>query len=373
MDKPIRVMHVMGRMTGGGVEATIMNHYRHIDREKVQFDFVVDDDSTVIPQNEIESLGGHVYTVPSYKRLAEYLITCHDLFTQVNPTIVHSNINSLSVFPLYAAKQAGIPIRIAHSHSTASPKEGAKTIMKMALRPFSKVFPTHYAACSEYAARWLFGNDLVDTGKVKIIKNAIDTGHFAFNASVRDRKRSELGLTNDQFVVGQVGRMCPQKNQLFSLDIFSQLLSKKPNSVLVLVGDGDMMNEVESKIELLGIKNSVRLLGIRSDVAELYQAFDVLLFPSLYEGLPLTGVEAQMSGLPIVASSTISKETKIIDPLFHSISLDASLDQWVDMLLESACKRRNREDSYIKTTIVNAGYDIYSSARDLTNWYLSIE
>ncbi|PLS23808.1 glycosyltransferase, partial [Bifidobacterium imperatoris] len=148
MNVPIRVAQVVGRMMGGGVEATVMNHYRHVDHDRVQFDFIVQDDSTVVPAEEIESLGGRVFEIPSYKRLPAYMKACERLFRELRPSIVHSHMNSLSVFPLKAAKDADVPVRIAHSHSTSNPREYAKTAMKMVLRPFSRVYPTHYAACS---------------------------------------------------------------------------------------------------------------------------------------------------------------------------------------------------------------------------------
>ena len=169
---------------GGGVEATVMNHYRHIDRSQVQFDFIVQTDSTVVPKDEIESLGGRVFYVPPYSNPVKYVNACRKLFQQIHPRIVHSHMNAVSVFTLMAAKQAGVPVRIAHSHSTSNPNEKAKTLVKYVLRPFSKVYPTHLAACSEYAARWLFGDQVADAKQVHIIHNAIDIDRFTFNPPI---------------------------------------------------------------------------------------------------------------------------------------------------------------------------------------------
>lgn len=370
MSKPIRVMHVMGHMVGGGVEATVMNYYRHIDRKQVQFDFVIDSDSTVVPHEEIESLGGRVFIVPPYKKVPQYFRACEVLFRKQKPDIVHSNINALSVFPLAAAKRAGVTVRIAHSHSTANPSEQKKTLVKNILRPYSRVMPTNLAACSEYAARWLFGDKVVDSDKVQIVKNAIDLNRFTFHSSIRDRKRTELGIDESQLVIGQVGRMCFQKNQMFTLDVFRELLKQRANSVLVFVGNGEQMTAVRSKAHEFGLDSSIKFLGVRDDVNELYQAFDVLLLPSKYEGLPVTGVETQALGLPMVASTEISDETFIIPDLVHALDLSQPLSDWVDALLSAATCSVSTADCQMR--MANAGYEIQSSADRLADWYSRI-
>lgn len=365
MTEPIRVAQVMGHMMGGGVEATIMNHYRHIDRSRVQFDFIVDDDSTAVPRAEIESLGGHVHVVPAYRKLSAYLKTLRVLFAEQKPDIVHSNINSLSVFPLSAAKRAGVPVRIAHSHSTANPGEHLKTAMKMVLRPFSRVYPTDYVACSIVAARWLFGDELVDAGRVHYMKNAIEVERFVFNDRIRAAKRDELGVDATQPVIGQVGRMCFQKNQLYTLDIFAEVLKRRPDAVLVFVGDGDMMPKVRERIHALGIERSVRVLGLRNDVNEWYQAFDLLALPSKYEGLAMVAVEAQAAGLPVVATDSITHEAGIVSGLMRFVPLDKKAE-WVNAFTaaDPAASRFNERDA-----ICRAGYDIKDSVAKLCDWY----
>ena len=355
-------------MMGGGVEATVMNHYRHIDHKHVQFDFIVQEDSTVVPVKEIESLGGRIFTIPSYKHLPQYMKICERLFRELHPVIVHSHMNSLSVFPLKAAKSAGVPVRIAHSHSTSNPREYAKTAMKMMLRPFSKVYPTHFAACSMYTARWLFGDRLVDRGVVRIIRNAIEPQSFAFSPSNRTIKRAELGVSDDQLVIGQVGRMCFQKNQLFTLNMFAELLRQRPDAVLVLVGDGDMMDEVRNRIHQLGIGQSVRVLGVRNDMNELCQAFDVLALPSTYEGLSVVAVEAQASGLPIITSDQVSKETSVVPGLMRFLPI-TDIRPWVDAFLK-AQHTPSRPDE--QETMRAAGYDIKDSAARLGEWYIRL-
>lgn len=248
--EPIRIAHIVGKMMNGGVEAVVMNYYRHIDRSRIQFDFIVDEDSTYIPREEIESLGGRVFIVPPYQRLNKYISALSNLFKENHYKIVHSHINTLSVFPLYAAKKAGVPVRIAHNHSTAAPGEWKKNILKYTLRPFAKVYATHYAACSRYAGEWLFGRRSMERGEVTIFNNAIDLDKFKYNENVRNEVRKELGLEG-KFVIGHVGRFCYQKNQEFLIDVFEEVYKQNPDAVLILIGDGPDRKKIEEKVKQL--------------------------------------------------------------------------------------------------------------------------
>lgn len=369
MSQPIRVAQVMGAMVGGGLEATIMNHYRFLDHDKVQFDFIVQDDSTHVPEREIESYGGRIYTIPSYKKINSYMSSLSKLFTELSPDIVHSNMNALSVFPLKAAKKVGVPIRTAHSHSTANKKEIARTAIKDALRPFSKVYPTHLAACGRYSAEWLFGKKSVAHGDVHYIKNAIDLNKFSYQEEARNQLRSELGI-EDKFVVGQIGRFTSQKNHLFSMDVFAELHRRMPNSVFVMLGSGELMDDVKHKAHELGLDDSTYFLGQRGDAERWYSVFDVLLFPSLYEGLPLTAIEAQAAGLPIVASNTITEEAFIEKDLTYVLTLQDSADVWAQQLASLYRKRIRRSNRFV--SLREQGYDISSSTQDLQTWYMRI-
>lgn len=369
MNSPICVAQVVGRMMGGGVEATVMNHYRHIDRDRVQFDFYVQSDSTVIPRGEIESLGGRVFVTPSYERPIAYMAALERLFRETKPDVVHSNMNAVSVFTLCAAKRAGVKVRIAHSHSTSNPGERTKTLIKNVLRPFSRVYPTHLAACSNHAAEWLFGDKIATGGKVRIIRNALDLESFSFSRRARDEKRAALGISPNQLVVGQVGRLCFQKNQAFSMRVFKELLKDRLDTVFVIVGDGDSRGELDLLAHSLGIADNVRFLGIRSDVNELYSAFDVLLFPSTYEGLGMAAVEAQSTGLPVVASDQVPDEASVVPELVRRLSLDEDPERWAKAIIAAASstERLGREFE-----LAQAGYDIRKSANQLANWYEEI-
>ena len=279
-EEPIRIAQIVGKWLGGGVEAVVMNYYRHLDHDKIQFDFICDDDSTNIPYDEIEKLGGKVILIPPYQKVFKYQKELRRVLRDGKYKIVHSHINTLSVFPLYAAKKVGVPVRIAHSHSTTNKKEWKKNLLKQVLRPFSKKYATNYMCCSELAGRWLFGDKAYDEGKVYLLNNAIDLDKFKYDKKIRDKKRKELGIKEDTIVIGHIGRFVAQKNHTFLIDIFNQFHKKEKNSILLLAGQGPLQEEIKNKVRELGLDDSVGFLGQRNDANELYQAFDVFLLPS---------------------------------------------------------------------------------------------
>ena len=359
-EKPIVVAQIMGKWFGGGVEAVIMNYYRNIDRSKVQFDFICDEDSTNIPYDEIKKLGGRVIICPPYQKIFEYERFLIDLFKKNNYKIVHSNINALSIFPLRAAKKAGVPIRIAHSHSTTNKKEWKKNLMKQVLRPFSKKYATDYFACSELAGRWLFGDKTFEQGKVTIINNAIDLDKFKYDEKVRKEKRKELNINDDTLVVGHIGRFVAQKNHTFLIDIFSELHKKEKNSILLLIGQGPLMNEIQEKVEALGISDSVKFLGQRDDANELYNIMDLFLFPSLYEGLGMVLIEAQANGLPCITSTEVPKIADISNNV-QFCDLNDSIDIWL----------KNYDTNRFKF-MRNCIYNIKKEVEKLEKYYLGV-
>lgn len=367
-NKPIRVAQIIGKWIGGGVEAVVMNYYRHIDRSKIQFDFICDEDSTNIPYEEIESLGGKVILIPPYQKVFKYHKALKKALKEGNYKIVHSHINTLSVFSLFAAKCAGVPVRIAHSHSTTNKKEKKKNLLKQILRPFSKVFATDYMCCSELAGRWLFGNKEYDKGNVYLLNNAIDLDKFKYDEKIRNEKRKEFNINDDTLVIGHVGRFVEQKNHRFLIDIFNEVHKEKENSILMLVGQGTLMEEIKEKVKTLGLENSVMFLGQRSDVKDLYQAFDVFCLPSLYEGLPVVGVEAQATGLLCLFSDEMTKETKVLEKA-RFISLDTSAEEWTEIILNDY-SRLERHDTIKEITKNNFNIEIEKSK--LENKYMSL-
>ena len=269
----------------GGVESVVMNYYRNIDRDKIQFHFLCDEDSTDIPYDEIEKLGGKVIVIPPYQKLFKYQKELYKIFKENNYKIVHSHINALSVFPLRIAKKAKIPVRIAHSHSTSNKKEWKKNLIKDVLRPFSKIYANQFFACTEHAGKWLFGKKVLERKELNVINNAIDLKKFEFNEKIREDLRKELGIKEDTIVIGHIGRFMKQKNHEFLIDVFEKAIKEYNDICLVLIGQGPLENKIREIVKEKRIEDKVIFLGQRNDVNKLYQAMDVFVLPSLYEGL----------------------------------------------------------------------------------------
>ena len=285
LDEKIIVAHIMGKWNGGGVESVVMNYYKNIDRNRIQFHFLCDEDSTDIPYEEIEKLGGKVIVIPPYQKLFKYQKELYRIFKENNYKIIHSHINALSVFPLRIAKKAGVPIRIAHSHSTSNKKEWKKNILKMILRPFSKLYANNYFACTEYAGKWLFGKKVVERKELNVINNAIDLKKFEFNENTREDLRKELGIKEDVLVIGHVGRFMKQKNHEFLVEVFNEVYKKNQNTLLILIGQGPLLSEIKEKAINLNIEDKIKFIGQVTDVEKYYNIMDIFLFPSIYEGL----------------------------------------------------------------------------------------
>ena len=367
-NEPIKIFQLVGSYKGGGVEAVVMNFYRNIDRNKIQFTFVCDEDSTDIPYEEIEKLGGKIIIVPPYSKPFKYHSALKKALKEDDYKIIHSHISTMSVFSLFAAKCAGVPVRIAHSHSTTNKKEKKKNLMKQVLRPFSKVFATDYMCCSELAGRWLFGNKEYDKGNVYLLNNAIDLDKFKYNESLRKKKRKELGIKDDTLVIGHIGRFVAQKNHDFLIDIFNEIHKKNNNSILLLAGQGPLMEDIKNKVKELNLDGSIKFLGQRNDANELYQAFDVFLLPSLYEGLPVVGVEAQASGLLCYLSDDMTKETKVLD-ITKFMSLNNTPEEWANNILDDV-KKYKRIDTSKEMTAKN--FNIKEEAKKLEEYYLNL-
>lgn len=365
---PVRIAQIIGKLRNGGVEAVVMNYYRNIDHDKIQYDFIIDEDSTNTDlQSEIMNLGGKVITIPPYQNQIAYQKALHELFRENHYPLVYSHINTLSVFPLFAAWRAGIPIRIAHNHSTAGKGEFKRNIMKYSLRPFAKLFPTHLCACSKFAGEWLFGKRAMNSGRVTVWPNAIDTSRFAYSEEIRGETRKYLKL-EDKFVVGHAGRFMKQKNHDFLIDIFSEIHKRRSDSVLLLAGDGPLMDKITAKVLSLGLNDSVIFVGSVKDMERYYQAMDVFILPSFYEGLPVVGSEVQVSGLPFLCSDTVTREVKFCENL-HFMSLSKSAGEWAEEALRISENHVRRDMS---DAAREHGFDIREQALKLQEWYCKL-
>lgn len=358
---PFRVLHIVTYMGRGGLETFLMNVYRNIDREKIQFDFLVHREFRADYDDEIEALGGKIYRLPRLNPFSPGYHRALHAFFREHPEyrVVHCHQDCLSGIPLAAAKKAKVPVRIAHSHN-ASQDKNLKYILK---RYYMKKIPgtaTQFFACSQAAGEWMFPGQ-----SVTVVNNGIETKRFAFNPEARAEVREELGF-RDELVLGHVGRFSPQKNHEFLIDIFKEVHDRCPEAVLLLVGEGPLEAQIRKKAKDLGLTDAVRFLGLRADVDRLYQAMDVFVMPSHYEGLSLCTVEAQTSGLPCFFSGNISQECKMAD-CAEFVSLAESADIWAERILTGMTrKRRDRRDE-----VTAAGYDIQATAAMLQNLYLN--
>jgi len=362
----IRIAVIMGKMHSGGKKNLVMEYYRHIDREKVQFDFFCDTDSNSVPTEEIEALGGRVYMIPPYQSIFANMAEIRRLCRENNYLIMHGYNSTMNIFAMLAGKQAGVPIRINECISMGH-KDDNKNVLKNILKPFAGCFSTHYMANGEVCGRWQFGDKAFDTGRVKVFKTVIDTEKNRFNPELREKTRKAFGL-EDNIVFGHIGRLTAQKNTLFIIDIFNEIVKRESKARLVLIGDGDLKDAMLERISTYGIEDQILYLGRREDIQQFYNAMDAFLLPSLYEGLPVVGVEAECCGLPMFFSTEIPRESSPCDDIGFFIGLDKNAGEWADIVLKETVKaranRRNRSND-----VRDAGFDSLEEGKKLGEYY----
>jgi len=345
MDKKIKVLHVTGTMNCGGQETFIMNIFRNIDREKIQFDFVVHSKIKAHYDDEIKSLGGKIYRItPISKNPIKHMIELYKILKNNDYDVVHRHTASSIVFiDTLIAKLVGIKKIIAHSHNNKLQKQ---IFLSILFRPLLNISTTHKFACSNSAGTWLFGKNK-DIG---VIPNGIDLIKYKFNENIRDKYRKELNIEN-KIVLGHVGRFNKQKNHNFLIDIFNEVYQQNKNYVLLLIGTGELEQQIQKKVKELNIENSVKFLGIRNDVNNLMQAMDIFLFPSIYEGLGIVLLEAQASALQCIVSENIQEEA-IFSNNVVKIQLD-DVNLWKKEIL-------NLKLDFNRNTILNTLSNKYS-------------
>lgn len=369
--KKIKILYINGNvMKRGGIESYMMNYYRHFDHNKIQIDFVVLGFEKGAYDDEIEALGGKIYNIPKKsKNYLGYLKGLNKIFVTGEYRIVHSHLDAMSMTVLKQAKKSNVPIRIAHSHNTQHlTRNLIKLLINERARKKIKNYATHLFACSEPAGIWLYGNKAFEEGRVSIIKNAIDIDKFIFDKQKRKKIRKEFGLSEDEFVIGHVGRFEYQKNHRFLLETFASVVKLLPNAKLVLVGDGDLREKIENKIFKLNIQNNVILSGTREDVNNLYNLFDVFVLPSHFEGLGIVAIEAQANGLPCIVSDVVPREAKVTENI-KFLSLN-DIDLWSNTITHFSTKMTNRRIN--RKHISELGYDINVEAKKLQQLYLSL-
>lgn len=356
----IRILHIGLSANIGGIESFLINLYRNIDRNQVQFDFIAYDNCKIL-ENEILNMGGKVFDI-SYKKYFSTFFILRNIILVNKYDIVHIHKNSwANIVPLLACKSVGITNIVWHSHNT---RPSVKNVFYTSLLHYinKKLFSgcvDYKLACSKVAAEWMFGKSLSD---VRVINNGIEVKKFEFNLSKRNSIRSSMGISEDTFVLGSVGRMSEQKNQKFLLDLIKKLKGLR-KCKLILCGDGELKNDLEGYAYKIGVGNDVIFTGARNDVHILLNAMDVFLLPSLWEGLPVVCIEAQANGLPCIVSSSVSDEAQITKSFQKMENYDVNC--WIKTILS----KENRNCNAAKE-IMQSGYDIRHSASELMKIYL---
>lgn len=358
----VRVLMVVPNMHRAGLETLIMNIYRNIDLAKVQFDFLTHYTARFDYDDEIEQLGGRIYrfTVRDDNNLIKYLWELKQFFKEhTEYKVIHGHMESFGFLYSRAAMKAGVPIIIAHSHNALIEPTLKGRIKNLMNKPWK-----HYAnvlfACSDKAGKFMFGDS-----SFTVISNGIRCEDFVYDEAVRALYRKDMGLEG-KTVLGHIGRFEPQKNHNFLIDVFSEYVKRNKDAVLLLVGEGHLVNEIWAKVHLLNLDGYVRFLGVRSDTAQLYQAMDIFLLPSLFEGLPVVGVEAQSAGLPMLTADTVTNELQVTEYV-EMLSLQAGEKAWcdkIDQMLHGLSRRNTLKD------MNNAGFNIKQTADWLENYYI---
>lgn len=362
----IRILHSVSNMDRGGIETMLMNFYRHVDRTEVQFDFIQNKPDAGDYDEEIRSLGGRIFVSPGFKSYGNYLKFMRDLTAKYPEyKIIHTHNGPLMLYALKSAKKIGIPVRIAHAHSTAVPP-GPISALKKVMRPMIKYAATERWGCSNAAGEFYFSKKYWDAGH-ELIRNAIEPDNFKFDAAARTAIREQYGL-GDKFILGHVGRLTAMKNQSMILDVFAELHKLDPQTHLLMVGTGELEKPLKAHTAELGITDSVTFTGVQTNVNEWYSVFDVFIMTSVNEGLPVVAVEAQAADLPCVLSDAITAEVRVTDNV-KFMSLSETPTAWAKTILgfKDAKERVSRAEDLIKS-----GYEITTEAQRMQELYLKL-
>ena len=372
MDYPVKVLILDTVMNRGGAEAMTMNYMRNMDRTKVQYDFLVHRDYRAAYEDEIEQLGGKIYRIcPIYpQNFHRYKKEIRKFFIE-HPEykIIHCNMSELGYFAYKEAYKLGIPVRICHSHNTPRGFD-LKSIFRFYFKHRCRKYVNYMFACSMDAGIWLFGKK--NKEKIEIIPNSIDTSLYKYNEKTRMTLRKQLGITNE-FVIGHVGRFFEQKNHLFLIDIFNEVIKINSNSKLILVGGGELddslKNKVKEKIKKLHLESKVIFTGVVENVYDYMQIFDIFLFPSLFEGFGIALLEAQASGLQCITSKDVVPQSVNVCNLVEFVSLDCDSKYWAKRVLNYSDTSSRKDTSNI---IKKAGYDVEENSKKMISKYISM-
>lgn len=361
--EPIRILQIVSSMNqNSGVLSVVLNWHRHLDTSRIQFDYLYYNPTPVTRQQEIESLGGHIYQLPNpAKHPFKFLCESYRFFKTHQYITIHSHVTNLNFFFYPLAKWFGTKNIIQHAHASKWGFSRVSNIRNYIMLHMVWPFITHKMACSQTVGHIYYGKEFT------VVNNGIDTEKFAYNSTVRAAKRKELGIENN-FVIGHVGRFSVEKNHIFLIDILEQLVKQEPAAKLVLVGGGKLEEQIKATVAAKNLQDKVLFLGARKDVAALYQAFDVFVLPSLHEGFPVVGAEAQCAGLPVVFSDTITSEVLLL-PDSRMLSLKTNPAQWAAQIL--LLKGKPRKEGH--ESLLSKGLDIRQTAKQIQDFYQSVE
>ena len=364
----VKVLYIIGGiMSRGGIESYTMNYYRNIDKSKIQMDFVVHGDGKGVYDDEILSNGGHIYHVPiKSKDYFGNIRALKKIFLSGGYKIVHAEMDAMNYVVLKLAKKCGIPVRISHSHNTQHLTQNKiKYFINEYARKKVHKYATHLFACSELAGKWLYGEENYNAGNVKVINNAIELERFKFDEEKRINTRKELGI-GEEFVIGHVGRLHFEKNHMFLIQIFKEILKREEKAKLVLIGAGPLEKQIKEKIKEEKLEDKIIMLKNRDDINKLMSCFDIFVLPSLFEGLPIVAIEAQANGLPCIFADTITKQVKLTDNV-EFLKLE-EVETWVDSIIKMF--KYPRKDNI--ELLVRKGYSIKKEAEKLQDLYIKI-
>lgn len=364
--KKIKILQVVPNMHAAGLETLIMNIYRNIDRSVAQFDFLVHYKERHFYDDEIEKLGGHIYrfTLRDDNNIVKYIRDLELFFSTHKYDIVHGHMASTACFYLRFAKKYNVPIRILHSHNTSTEKK-IKGKLKYLLLQCSTIYANHFFACGEEAGSFLFKDK-----KFTVIHNAIDFNVFKKDTELGCSMRKKYNLENC-FVIGHIGRFNTQKNHVFLVELFEKIHDRIPGSRLVLVGEGELYNDVQRLISKKKLMDCVTLLGVQKDTNAFYNMFDIFLLPSLFEGLPVVGIESQATGCRTIISDKVTDEIKITELVkFMPIDGEDSIKKWCDIICECFNNKTYKCDvNIVRSQLSNAGYNIIDESQRLLRIY----
>lgn len=363
----IRILYVLaGTFHRGGTEAYIMNYYRHMDKSKIQIDFIVHGYEIGVYDDEIKALGGKIYHVPTQTRNpVKNIRMIYGICKSGRYNIIHSHMDVKGYLALKIAKNCGIPIRIAHSHNTSYvTKNKFKLLLNEYARKKLPSVATHCFACSNKAGLWLFGRENVN--RIQVIPNAIDTDKFRYNENIRKQIRNKLRFVDSDIVIGHIGRFEYQKNHEYLIEVFCRLCKISDRYRLVMIGDGSLKDKIKEMVRNYGLDSFIIFIDACANVNEYYNIFDLFCMPSHFEGLSFVMIEAQCNGLKCITSDATSIESNVTGNVKYISILRNSLDTWVSEILNTDFTR----DPDAVGKVIDSGYSISEAAESLQNKYL---